>query len=103
MIELEGVRKVFNERGANEFVALDGVSLALGDAKVTVLKGPSGSGKTTLLSLVGCMAKPTAGRIRLDGRAIPRLQRRLVAAPCVLWVLLAAIVAWKILATDFHP
>lgn len=76
MIELDGVRKVFNEDGPNEFVALDAVSLTLGEARVTVLKGPSGSGKTTLLSLVGCMARPTAGRIRLDGREISRLPER---------------------------
>jgi putative ABC transport system ATP-binding protein len=80
MIELDDVRKVFNEGGANEFVALDGVSLALGEARVTVLKGPSGSGKTTLLSLVGCMARPTAGRIRLDGREISRLPERFLTA-----------------------
>ena len=67
MIELDDVRKVFNEGGPNEFVALDGVSLALGAARVTVLKGPSGSGKTTLLALVGCMARPTAGRISWTG------------------------------------
>jgi putative ABC transport system ATP-binding protein len=80
MIELDGVRKVFNEGGPNEFVALDGVSLTLGEARVTVLKGPSGSGKTTLLSLVGCMARPTAGRIRLDGREISRLPERFLTA-----------------------
>ena len=80
MIELDDVRKVFNEGGPNEFVALDGVSLALGEARVTVLKGPSGSGKTTLLSLVGCMARPTAGRIRLDGRDISRLPERFLTA-----------------------
>ena len=76
MIELHEVRKVYNQGGANEFTALDGVSLSLGDARVTVLKGPSGSGKTTLLALVGCMARPTAGRIRLDGREISGLPER---------------------------
>jgi putative ABC transport system ATP-binding protein len=80
MIELSEVRKVFNEGGANEFVALAGVSLALGDERVTVLTGPSGSGKTTLLSLVGCMARPTSGRIRLDGRDISRLPERFLTA-----------------------
>jgi putative ABC transport system ATP-binding protein len=76
MIELHEVRKVFNQGGPNEFTALDGVSLSLGEARVTVLKGPSGSGKTTLLALVGCMARPTAGRIRLDGREISGLPER---------------------------
>jgi putative ABC transport system ATP-binding protein len=76
MIELHEVRKVFNQGGANEFTALDGVNLSLGESRVTVLKGPSGSGKTTLLALVGCMARPTAGRIRLDGREISGLPER---------------------------
>jgi putative ABC transport system ATP-binding protein len=76
MIELRDVRKVFNEGSPGEFTALDGVSLALGEARVTVLKGPSGSGKTTLLALVGCMARPTAGRICLDGREISGLPER---------------------------
>jgi putative ABC transport system ATP-binding protein len=76
MIELQDVRKVFNQGGASEFVALDRVNLSLGESRVTVLKGPSGSGKTTLLALVGCMARPTAGRIRLDGREVSGLPER---------------------------
>jgi putative ABC transport system ATP-binding protein len=36
---------------------------------VTVLQGPSGSGKTTLLTLIGCLARPTEGRVRLQGEA----------------------------------
>jgi putative ABC transport system ATP-binding protein len=80
VIELEQVRKVFNQGRANEFTALDGVSLSLGDAPVTVLKGPSGSGKTTLLAVVGCMARPTSGRVRLDGREISRLPERFLTA-----------------------
>lgn len=76
MIELTGVRKVFNEGNPNEYVALDDVTLTLGEERVTVLRGPSGSGKTTLLSIVGCMARPTAGRVILDGREISRLPER---------------------------
>jgi putative ABC transport system ATP-binding protein len=38
-----------------------------------VLNGPSGSGKTTLLSLIGCMARPTSGRIVVDGRDVAKL------------------------------
>jgi putative ABC transport system ATP-binding protein len=76
VIELTGVRKVFNEGNPNEYVALDDVTLTLGEERVTVLRGPSGSGKTTLLSIVGCMARPTAGRVILDGREISRLPER---------------------------
>jgi putative ABC transport system ATP-binding protein len=76
MIELQDIRKVFNTGRPNEFVALHGVSLSIDAAKVTVFKGPSGSGKTTLLSLVGCMARPTSGRIRLFDREITSLPER---------------------------
>jgi putative ABC transport system ATP-binding protein len=67
MISLLDVRKGFNLGKTNEFIAVGGVTLTMEANRVTVLKGPSGSGKTTLLSLIGCMARPTSGRIRLQG------------------------------------
>ena len=76
MIELVDVRKVFNTGQPNEFVAIDGVSLVIDAERTTVFRGPSGSGKTTLLSLIGCMARPTSGRIRLDDREITSLPER---------------------------
>ena len=76
MIELKDVRKVFNGGKPNEFVAIDGVSLQIDFEKVTVLRGPSGSGKTTLLSILGCMARPTSGRIMLADREITSLPER---------------------------
>jgi putative ABC transport system ATP-binding protein len=66
MIRLMNVRKEFNPGKSNAFIAVDGVTLSLEGNQVTVLKGPSGSGKTTLLSLIGCMARPTSGRISLQ-------------------------------------
>lgn len=76
MIELHGVRKVFNAGKSNEFVALNGISVRVDANRVTVFKGPSGSGKTTLLSLLGCMARPTSGRITFRGREITSLPER---------------------------
>lgn len=76
MIEARDIKKVFNAGKPNEFLALDEISLAIEAHRVTVLKGPSGSGKTTLLSLLGCMARPTAGRIMLTGREITSLPER---------------------------
>lgn len=76
MIELKHIRKVFNEGLPNEYIAIHDVSLWIEAQKVTVLTGPSGSGKTTLLSLLGCMARPTAGRILLQDREITSLPER---------------------------
>ena len=76
MIELKDIRKVFNAGKSHALTAVDGVSLILEDRAVTVLQGPSGSGKTTLLSLIGCMARPTEGRILLADREITSLPER---------------------------
>lgn len=76
MIHLQDIRKVFNAGQPNEFVAIEGVHLSIDSHVVTVLKGPSGSGKTTLLSLLGCMARPTSGRITLQEREITSLPER---------------------------
>ena len=76
MIELKDIRKVFNAGKPNEFLALEGINLAIEAHQVTVLKGPSGSGKTTLLSILGCMARPTAGRIMLQDQEITSLPER---------------------------
>jgi putative ABC transport system ATP-binding protein len=76
VIELRDVTKVFNAGQPNEFAAVRGVSLAIDGRGATALTGPSGSGKTTLLSLIGCMARPTAGRIAIQGEVISSLPER---------------------------
>ena len=76
MIELSGIRKAFNQGRDNEFWALNGIDLRIQPRQVTVFFGPSGSGKTTLLTLVGCLARPTTGRVRLKGRDISGLPER---------------------------
>jgi putative ABC transport system ATP-binding protein len=45
-----------------------------------VFRGPSGSGKTTLLALVGCMARPSSGRIFVQGREVTSLPERFLTA-----------------------
>ena len=76
MIELTGIHKAFNQGRDNEFWALRDINLTLPSEKVTVFFGPSGSGKTTLLTVLGCLARPTSGRVRLEGRDISGLPER---------------------------
>jgi len=76
LIELKEIKKTYNQGRPNEHIALGGISLSIDEGLLTVLKGPSGSGKTTLLSILGCMARPTAGRIMLREREITSLPER---------------------------
>jgi putative ABC transport system ATP-binding protein len=80
MVELKHITKIFNRNRPDEFTALEDVSLRVAARKVTVFKGPSGSGKTTLLSIVGAMAKPTSGRVFVDGREVTSLPERFLTA-----------------------
>ena len=76
MLELANIRKVFNQGQHNEYWALKGIDLEIPPARVSVLKGPSGSGKTTLLTILGCLARPSEGRVRLNGEDISGLPER---------------------------
>src|ERR687883_153008 len=58
-------------RTATESVtALDGVSLAIPRARVTVVVGPSGSGKSSLLRLLACVDRPDSGEVRVAGHRV---------------------------------
>jgi putative ABC transport system ATP-binding protein len=69
LVELRGVAKHFGD-GETRVDALVDISLSVADGEVAGLIGPSGSGKTTLLNVIGCIAEPDAGHIRLNGDAV---------------------------------
>lgn len=79
MLELTHVTKLYHEGQPNEVAAVRDVSLCLPLGKVTVLEGPSGSGKTSLLTLMGCLARPTSGRVVLQGQVLSGLPEQHLA------------------------
>jgi multiple sugar transport system ATP-binding protein len=68
-IDLENVRKEFG----SGVVAVDDVSLTIGDGEFMVLVGPSGCGKTTLLRSIGGLEPITGGTIRIADRDVTKL------------------------------
>ncbi len=66
--------------GATAVQALTGVALTVRRGEMLALMGPSGSGKTTLLMVMGCLLRPTAGRVRILGRDIGGLDQAAMAA-----------------------
>lgn len=59
-IEWAAVTRTFRS-GADEIVAVDGVSLTVGVGEVLGLLGHNGAGKTTLVRLAAGLLAPTAG------------------------------------------
>jgi putative ABC transport system ATP-binding protein len=50
--------------------ALDGVSFTLARGSSVAITGPSGGGKSTLLGVIGGLAQPTSGTVRIGGSEI---------------------------------
>src|SRR6187401_586331 len=71
-IVLDRVTKEFD----NGFVAVDDVSLTVGDGEFMVLVGPSGCGKSTLLRMIAGLEEVTAGAISIGGTDVTEFAPR---------------------------
>jgi len=65
VVEVRGIDKLYDE-----VEALRGVDLDFPRGRLTTLLGPSGCGKTTLLKIIAGLLEPTAGEVRVNGRAV---------------------------------
>lgn len=54
--------------------ALRGVNLEVEEGEFVAVMGPSGCGKSTLLHILGCMLKPSSGRVVIDGEEISNMR-----------------------------
>lgn len=79
LLEAENLVKIYNRHRPDEVTAVQHISLRVETGDVLALRGPSGSGKTSLLSLLGCMARPTAGRLKFKGDDVTRLPEHFLA------------------------
>ena len=65
LVEAIEVRKRYGD-----FVAIDGVSVAIAEGELVSIVGPNGAGKTTLVNLLTGLLAPTAGSVRFKGEDI---------------------------------
>jgi len=56
--------------------ALDGVSFTVDSGSSVAITGPSGGGKSTLLGVIGGLAQPTSGTVRIGDAQISELSDR---------------------------
>jgi len=71
-VKVENVAKEY-DLGRTRVPALRGVSLEVEPGEFMAVVGPSGSGKSTLLNLIGCLDRPTSGRVLIGGEDVARL------------------------------
>jgi putative ABC transport system ATP-binding protein len=67
LLELKEISKVYGS-----LTALRNINLTVKQGEWLAIMGPSGSGKTTMMNIIGCMDKPSAGEVILDGVNISR-------------------------------
>src|SRR5215207_11299181 len=69
MLRIDSLTRRFGET-----VAVEDVSLEVGEGEFLTLLGPSGCGKTTTLRMVAGFEHPTSGRITIGGRDVTALK-----------------------------
>jgi putative ABC transport system ATP-binding protein len=78
IIELSGVSKIYR-KGEGPVHALKNVDLKINKKDSIAVMGPSGSGKSTLLNIIGCLDRPTHGKIFANGKDVSKLNENEIA------------------------
>jgi macrolide transport system ATP-binding/permease protein len=69
MIALRHVYREFTA-GTQKIPVLTDISLSIAAGEMVAIVGASGSGKSTLMNIIGCLDKPTAGDVFINGTAV---------------------------------
>ena len=72
VLQIEKLSKSYR-LGKSAVPALSNLNLIINAGEFVAIMGPSGSGKTTLLNVIGCIDKPTSGKVLLDGIDVTNL------------------------------
>jgi len=72
IIELRKVSKIYSTDGV-PVNALKNVNLEVNKKELIAVMGPSGSGKSTLLHIMGCLDRPTHGKVYIEGKDVSNL------------------------------
>jgi NitT/TauT family transport system ATP-binding protein len=70
LVTIAGVGKQFISRDGSRVLALDDVSLAIGEGELIAVVGPSGCGKSTLLHIMAGVLARSSGEILLRGEPV---------------------------------
>ena len=72
-MEVKDVKKIYNQGKPNELIVLKDIDLKIKKGEMVAVFGPSGSGKSTLLHIIGCLDRPTSGKVYVEGKDVSGL------------------------------
>jgi putative ABC transport system ATP-binding protein len=73
ILSINKVSKIYDKKG-QKVNALSEIDLEIQKGDYISLQGPSGSGKTTLLNILGCLDRPTSGKVIIDGEDVSKMK-----------------------------
>jgi len=84
IVKLVNVYKDYFLEGDVRVPALRGIDLTIEQGEFIAITGPSGSGKSTLMHIIGCLDRPTRGKVyfknknvaQLDDNALSKIRRQ---------------------------
>jgi putative ABC transport system ATP-binding protein len=79
VVRVENVCKEYR-LGEQRVHAVNDISLSVQPGVFLAISGPSGSGKTSLLNLIGCIDRPTSGKIFINEKSIDGMSENQLAA-----------------------
>jgi len=74
MIMNKNVSKIY-KMGEVDLTVIKNLNLQINYGEFVAIVGPSGSGKSTVLNLLGCLDKPTDGKVIIDNTDVTELDR----------------------------
>ncbi len=78
MISNQNVSKVY-KMGEVDLTVIKDLNLQINHGEFVAIVGPSGSGKSTVLNLLGCLDKPTTGKVIIDDTDVTELDTTALA------------------------
>lgn len=68
ILTLENVSKIYGD-----LKALDNINMKVSKGEWLAIMGPSGSGKSTMMNIIGCLDRPSIGKVVLENTDIAKL------------------------------
>src|SRR3990170_1972924 len=79
VVQAVNLSKVYQKNNNVPVYALNDVSVEINKGEFIAIMGASGSGKSTLMNILGCLDRPSEGKVLLDGEEVSKLDDETLA------------------------